>query len=178
MAVYVKARRPMERDVMARSHHIGITVADVAAAARFFTEAFGAVHLENLREGKPAAEGAGLEQRLNLPPGSRMLEVLMLRMPDGLGIELFRFEAPEQRPAARPTDFGLQHIGIYVDDLEAAKDRVIAAGGKCLPNLEGRFSRIPDFDACYVVAPWGMMIELLTYPHHRYDSARPLERLE
>jgi hypothetical protein len=58
----------------------------------------------------------------------------------GPGLELFEVRGPDQWPAVRFSDFGLQHFALYVDDLDLATERFVAAGGTMFsgPNeMEG-----------------------------------------
>jgi hypothetical protein len=53
----------------------------------------------------------------------------MMQLGNGPGLELFEVRGPDQRPAVRFSDFGLQHFALYVDDLDLATERFVAAGG-------------------------------------------------
>ena len=151
--------------------HIGITVPDLEAATRFLVEAFGAEVLydTHTREDKPQA-GAGAERRLDLAPGIEIVAIRMMRLQNGPGIELFAMDGAAQGAAARPSDYGLQHFALYVDDMEAARERFTRAGGvlfseaRPLPPLEAGAGN----EFCYGRTPWGTVIEFVSYP-----SAQP-----
>lgn len=147
--------------------HVGVTVPDVDAATRFFEHAFGAVTLYDVlpKEGGDMS-GAGPEAELGLTSGTRIVHMRLLRIGNGPCLELFRLEDGEQRESPRLQDFGLTHIGIYVDDIEAACNAVTTAGGELLAGPHP-LAGIEDNDGnagIYGRAPWGMLIELLTYP--------------
>ena len=155
--------------------HLGVTVPDIEEAARFFAEALGAEPLYEMTTSLPVTEeSARFEQaQLGTRPGSRWRRALMLRLGEGPCIELFDYEDPNRRPAATPSDLGVQHFAIYVDDIDAVKDRMVAAGATALEgpsSLNG-----PEAGEgnkwLYVQAPWGGVIELVTYP-----SAQPWEQ--
>ena len=110
--------------------HVGVTVPDIEEAARFFAEALGAEPLYEMAPSQPSTEdNLRLEQaQLGTRPGTRWRRALMMRLGDGPCIELFDYEDPAPRPAVTPTDLGVQHFAIYVDDIDAVKDRMVAAG--------------------------------------------------
>lgn len=155
--------------------HVGLTVPDIEQAARFFTEALGAEPLYEMAPSQPPTdENLRLEQaQLGTRPGTRWRRALMMRLGDGPCIELFDYEDPNRRPAVTATDLGVQHFAIYVDDIDAVKDRMVAAGAT---SMEGP-SQLNGPEAgegnqwLYVQAPWGGLIELVTYP-----SAQPWEQ--
>ena len=147
--------------------HVGVTVQDLEAATAFLKAALGAeVLYDTLPLGEKPQAGSEAEQRLHLRPGAAIHAIRMLRLHNGPGIELFQTTAPHQQEAAQPSDMGLQHIALYVDDLDAAVIRFRAAGGEVfaaprpLPPLEAGTGNA----FCYGMTPWGMMVEFVTYP--------------
>ncbi|WP_432565618.1 VOC family protein [Kineococcus sp. SYSU DK003] len=161
--------------------HIGITVPDIEEATRFFQSAFDAELLyESKALSEEPEEGAETEQTLHLLPGTKIRAVRMMRLRYGPGVELFQMEAAEHGAPARPSDYGLQHFGIYVDDLEAAISQVEAAGGTMFTRPQALMfdpEAGPGNDFCYGKTPWGSVIELLTYPSPMpYEKNTPLRR--
>lgn len=162
-------------------NHVGVTVPDIEAATTFLIEGFGAqVIYESFTANQPPQGGAEMERDLNLSPGTQLVAARLIRLGSGPDVELFQLKADDQRPAARPSDFGLQHLALYVDDMDEAIRRFEAAGGKMFsgpnpflfPQEEG-----PGNLFCYGQTPWGMMIEFLTYPSAMgYESDTPLRR--
>lgn len=149
--------------------HIGITVEDIDAVRSFFEAAFDAeVLYEHLPAGAPPRSGEALETRLGIPAGSAMTRACMLRLGAGPGIELFEFETPAARNGtARPTDYGLQHISLYTDDIDESRRRIEAAGGELLADptpFSTHFEGGEGNKWCYTRTPWGMTIELTTFP--------------
>jgi catechol 2,3-dioxygenase-like lactoylglutathione lyase family enzyme len=148
--------------------HVGITVPDIEVATTFFEEAFGAKIISHFyKADEPPLGSPQFEKDMNLAAGTLLVATRMLKLGVGPDIELFELRAPAQRPPARPSDFGLQHLAIYTDDIAAASQRFEAAGGKMLsepkpllfPPVAGEGNLY-----CYGQAPWGTMIELITYP--------------
>jgi catechol 2,3-dioxygenase-like lactoylglutathione lyase family enzyme len=155
--------------------HIGITVPDIDNATRYFIDAFGAEALYDVLS--PAEEPLGgpeIEAAVGVPRGTRVRAIRLLRLHDGPSLELFHYEASEQKAAPIPSDFGLQHFAVYVDNLAEAAERVRNAGGQMLrgpldlPGIEGG----PGNKFWYTRTPWGLTIELISYP-----SPQPYEQL-
>ena len=157
------ATQPVTRGI----DHLGITVPDLEAASRFLVAAFGAEPVyTNHTKSDPPETGAEAEARLGIVPGGGILAVRTVRLGNGPALELFEMRASEQRPALRPSDFGLQHFSVYVDDIENAAAQFEAAGGELLrgPNPLTGFEKGAGNAFRYGRTPWGMMIEFMTSP--------------
>jgi hypothetical protein len=79
----------------------------------------------------------------------------------------------------RPSDFGLQHVAVYVDDIDYAIQRFVAAGGTMFtgPNELVGLEKGKGNAWCYGRTPWGTVIELITYPGPKeYERTTPLRR--
>ncbi len=161
--------------------HVGITVPDIEAATRFFEAAFGAEIIYDSKTPADAPEsGPQTEQMLNLFPGTKVLAVRMMRLRYGPGLELFQMEGPEQREPVRPSDYGIQHFAVYVDDIKAAVSQFEAAGGTMFTQPKEIMFKLEQGDGnlfCYGATPWGSVIELITYPYPMpYEETTPLRR--
>lgn len=159
---------------------MGLTVPCVEAATAFFAAALGArVLYDTLRHEDGPVCGAQAERRLGVPAGTQELAIRMLALPDGPGVELFEFRGPRQRDPAIPADLGWQHVAIYVDDVDAAARRVVAAGGQVLsdPTPLPRIEAGPRNRFVYCATPWGSTLELVSYPDPQpYEATTPLRR--
>lgn len=170
--------------VLARGlDHIGITVPDVEAATRFFVEVFGAELLHDTiardRNISFALEGPAIEGLLGLPAGAALRAVRLLRLGNGPSVELFEYEAAQRQGPQRPSDWGLQHFAVYVDDLDAACERIKQHGGELMAGPTALFG--PESGASnrfrYTRAPWGTTIELISYPSAQaYEADTELRR--
>jgi catechol 2,3-dioxygenase-like lactoylglutathione lyase family enzyme len=153
------ARLPGMRGV----DHVGITVPDMEQATTFFVDVLGC---ELLYEREPPGDDSPRD-RLGVPPGSRIRTVRFLRCANGANIELFEFYSPDQREEfPRPSDVGIQHLAVYVDDLDAAVEHLrrhgvsLMSGPNPLPGPEaGEGNRF-----IYARTPWGLTVELISYP--------------
>ncbi|ART63082.1 antibiotic biosynthesis monooxygenase [Kushneria marisflavi] len=147
--------------------HVGLTVPDVRAASLFFADAFGARHVYDVlpRDGDDMA-GEGPEKELGLSSGTRIVHMRLMRIGNGPCLEIFQMENGEQQAPPRLQDLGLTHFGLYVDDIETALQRFEAAGGELLSPTHplAGIENGPRNAGVYGRTPWGMLIELLTYP--------------
>lgn len=106
--------------------HIGITVPDLEQATTFFADAFGTEKIYDMIDTPLSGPEV---TRLGVPQGATIEAIRMLRLGNGPNLELFVYANTEQREPALPSDFGMQHLGVYVDDIEAAATRLETAGG-------------------------------------------------
>jgi hypothetical protein len=84
----------------------------------------------------------------------------------GSNIELFQYSAPDQRrEIPKNSDIGGHHIAFYVDDIAAAVAYLKAQGVQVLagplPVTEGPAA---GQTINYFLAPWGLQLELISYP--------------
>jgi hypothetical protein len=102
-----------------------------------------------------------------VPPGSRIRAARFLRCANGANIELFEFSSPEQREDfPRPSDVGIQHLALYIENLDAAAKHLHRHG----VHLLSEPNPLPGPEAgegnrfIYARTPWGLSVELISYP--------------
>lgn len=160
--------------------HVAMTVPNLDDASRFLEEALGAKPIyDDLKRGEAPMKGAMVERQLDLAPGTSLVAMRMMRMANGPGIELFEVQSANQQSPARPSDLGLQHFGLYVDDIAAAAERFVAAGGELVasPAPTIGVEAGPGNAYCYAKTPWGTVIELIAHPSPgAYEKETPLRR--
>ncbi|NJM84280.1 MAG: VOC family protein [Tabrizicola sp.] len=124
---------------MARLEHVNVTVADPDAAAQVLCALFG---------WKLRWAGAGMETGRTVHVGDDTSYVALFSYgsPEKLGQESYR------------TQGGLNHIGVVVDDLDAAEARVKQAG--YLPTNHADYEPGKRF---YFVEGNGIEIEVVSY---------------
>ena len=123
--------------------HVGITVPDLEQATTFFADAFGAVKIYDMIDAP--LSGPGIESGLGVPQGATIEAIRMLRLGNGPNLELFVYSGVGQRDPVLPSDFGIQHFCVYVDDIDAAATRLEKAGATLLsaPATAARWRRRP-----------------------------------
>jgi catechol 2,3-dioxygenase-like lactoylglutathione lyase family enzyme len=157
--------------------HIGLTVPDLEQATTFFEEAFGATKIYDMIDAP--LSGPAIESGLGVPQGATIAAIRMLRLGNGPNLELFVYSGVDQRDPVRPSDFGIQHFCVYVDDIDAAAKQLESAGATLL-SAPGD---LPGGDAgegnryVYARTPWGSTVELVTYPSPQaYEATTALRR--
>ena len=138
---------------MPRFDHVGITVADLEAATKFF------VDLGFEVEGTTIVEGEFIDT-VTAIPNSRS-EIVMLRPPGGgTGLELARFDRPRHvdgSPDAMANELGMRNIGLEVDELQAILER-LAAEGYSLVGAVGEYEGI--WRMAHIRGPEGIVVSL------------------
>lgn len=161
--------------------HVALTVPDVEEATKFLKAAFGAKVAYDLQSPKDAPlRGTATEKMLGLKKGTELIHMRMLSIGDSTSIELFHYRGAEQRSVAISSDLGLQHFAVYVDDIDRAARKFVEAGGTLFTEINKIFGDIEGVDErnrfVYGRAPWGTVIELVTYPaginYPDYSEAR------
>jgi catechol 2,3-dioxygenase-like lactoylglutathione lyase family enzyme len=135
-----------------RMDHVGVVVADLAAATAFFLE----LGLELQGEGQ--VEGDWVDRVVGLE-GIRA-QIAMLQTSDGHNrLELTKFQAPSAQGGdhAPPNALGIRHLAFEVDDIDAMVAGLRARGAE----LVGEVERYGDsYRLCYVRGPEGIIVEL------------------
>jgi catechol 2,3-dioxygenase-like lactoylglutathione lyase family enzyme len=160
-----------------RFDHVGFTVPDIDQAHQFLVEVLGCEYLYTLGPYEP--DGDWMTTHLNVHRDTRMYN-RWFRCGDQAVFEVFHYESPDQRDAIpRNSDIGGHHVGLYVDDIDAAVAHLREAGVRVLEGPTA--SKGPAFGNrwIYFLAPWGMQFELVCYPNGKaWDLEHPLERAE
>lgn len=138
--------------------HVGICVADLDRASRFYTEALG---FEPAAAFEVGAEFGALMELQDVQVESRFLTR------DGFAIELLHFRSPGSvGPAVRRpvNQLGLTHLCLRVDDVDGVADRIVAAGGTVLRHTRTTFEGDEPMDFVYCTDPDGTRLELMRSP--------------
>lgn len=139
--------------------HTSIVARDWRALARFYQQVFECriVPPERHYQGDWITDVTGLEDVL--------LEGVHLRLPgggeQGPTLEIFAYSRHEEGGPPAANRLGLAHLAFHVDDVPAAREAVLAAGGRDLGKLHsmdvpgaGRITLI------YMTDPEGNIVEL------------------
>jgi catechol 2,3-dioxygenase-like lactoylglutathione lyase family enzyme len=144
--------------------HVAFTVPNLDDAVRFFVDHFGA-ELAYLDGPFVDDESDGMRDRLAVDPRARCT-IAMLRLGRHHNVELFEYEAPDQRTALpRNSDAGGHHLAFYVDDIDAGYDYVASIPGVVMqqgPNGVDSTAPVAGQRWFYFQTPWGMQMELTT----------------
>jgi catechol 2,3-dioxygenase-like lactoylglutathione lyase family enzyme len=131
-------------------NHVGLCVTDLDRSRRFYEEAFGFAHRNDLRV--PDATGSRL---LRVPEPVGLTAVYLVR--DGFVLELLHFGRDANAPGRNRsfTEPGLTHLSFTVADVAATCARVVELGGEVLAETDmgGRAILVRD--------PDGQVLELM-----------------
>lgn len=143
----------------AKYKHTNIVARDWRKMADFYERVFGCKPVPPERK----AVGKWVERCTGVPRAE--VRGIHLRLPgygdDGPTLEIFQYNLSEQRPATAINRPGLAHLAFEVDDVEAARDEVVAAGGRCAGELVTVEIRgAGTITLIYMTDPEGNIIEL------------------
>lgn len=157
--------------------HIGITVPNLDTAVSFLCEVLGCIVVYRA----PAfgdETGTFMKDQLNVHPRATVRGVAFLRC-GNLNLEVFEFRSPDQVAyLPKNSDIGGHHIAFYVDDIDAAVAHLrkfnVEILGEPILEREG-----PDLGVTwqYFLAPWGLQMELISYPDGKGYELETSDRL-
>jgi glyoxylase I family protein len=146
-----------------RLDHVGFTVPDLDEATRFLVDVLGCDYLYSL--GPFADGGDWMAEHLNVHPRTTMVENRFFRLGGQTILEVFHYDAPDQRETPpRNSDVGGHHIALYVDDLDAAVAHLRSAGVTVCGEPTASKGHHEGQRWVYFLAPWGMQFEVVSYP--------------
>jgi len=147
------------------TEHIGFTVPDLEQAVRFFVDVIGCEAVYDM--GPFNLEDSWMQANLALPPKTVLRKLQLLRCGFGSNFEIFEYETPDQvRQPPRNCDVGGHHLAFYVDDIEKAVAYLRSKGVEVLgvPKMSPSGPSAGQ-SWVYFLAPWGMQLELVSFPN-------------
>jgi len=154
--------------------HIGFTVPNLDEAVAFFVDVIGCEAFYEL--GPFQSTDDWMRTHLDVHPRTVMKKLRFLRCRFGSNFELFEYEAPDQNHRQpRNSDIGGHHLAFYVDDIDAAVAWLKARGLRILGAPTVRTSGPSAGQTwIYFLSPWGMQLELVSYPQGKgYEQTTP-----
>lgn len=155
--------------------HVGFTVPDIEAATRFFVDVIGCELVYAL--GPLRDDGEWMQRQLGVHPRAVIKQLRLLRCGHGSNFEIFEYDAPGQvRAQPANSDVGGHHLALYVDDFAAALAYLRLHGVVIQGEPTVRTSGPSAGQTwVYFLTPWGMQLELLSFPNGRgYEASTPL----
>jgi catechol 2,3-dioxygenase-like lactoylglutathione lyase family enzyme len=132
--------------------HFGLCVRDLARSLRFWCDGLGFSAAERFEIGDEFGAALEVEGRVDC--------VSQFIRKEALAIELLAYRSPGAigEPATRRNQLGLTHISLYVDDVAAAAQHLVACGGKLLPATHAENDAV---ELMFVEDPDGTRVELI-----------------
>ena len=157
--------------------HVGITVPDIEKATDFFVDVLGCEAFYYL--GPYQADDDWMTVHLNVHPRSVVKKIRFLRCMNGPNFELFEYEAPDQCVVQpKNSDIGGYHLAFYVDDIKAAVEYLRGKGVEVLGSPTTRTEGPHGGQTwVYFLAPWGLQLELVSFPGGKAYERDYKERL-
>ena len=152
----------MAKTFQARYAHTNLIAQDWHALTDFYQRVFGCAAVPPERD----LSGPNLESGTGVP--NAHLRGMHLRLPGygdtGPTLEIFNYTALEDRPATAVNRPGFAHIAFAVDNVQAAREAALAAGGRVVGGVvTTSIATGAKVTWCYVTDPEGNIIELQTW---------------
>ena len=143
--------------------HVGFTVPDLDEATRFLVDVLGCEYLYSL--GPFLDAGTWMRDHLGVHPRATIPENRFFRCGGQAIFEVFQYTSPDQRrDVPRNSDIGGHHLALYVDDLDAAVAHLRRHDVAVLGTPTASTGAHQGQRWVYFRAPWGMQLELVSYP--------------
>lgn len=141
--------------------HFGLTVPDLEAATAFLRDVLGAALVF---DGGAIEDEDTITRVLGAERGDRC-RYRFFRLGHGLNLEVFEYQTAD--PGRHPGNHqaGGHHLALYVDDIHAAC-AYLAGRGVAMAGPPERIEEGPAAGSewIYFRAPWGLQMELVSYP--------------
>ena len=146
------------------TEHVGFTVPDLDEADRFFVDVIGCTRIYSLGPFEHP-DSDWMLRHMNVHPRTVMRRLNLYRCGFGPNFEIFEFEAADgQARQPRNSDIGGHHLAFYVDDLDCAVGYLRSCGVRVLGEPTASRAASAGQRWVYFLTPWGMQLELVSYP--------------
>jgi catechol 2,3-dioxygenase-like lactoylglutathione lyase family enzyme len=146
------------------TEHVGFTVPNLDDAIAFFVDVLGCEPFYEL--GPYRFDDDWMSIHLNVPSRAVMRKLRFLRCGAGVNFEVIEYQVPNQRTEPPlNSDVGAAHLAFYVDDIWSAIAYLREKGVRILGQPTVRTGGQNGGQTwVYFLTPWGMQLELVSYP--------------
>jgi len=152
--------------------HIGLSVPDLDAAVKFYTDVFGFYTIMEPSEVVEDDSAIGQMCTDVFGAGWERLRIAHLSTADRVGIEIFEFpenHAPDENLNYR--QHGTFHFCIQDPDVEGVVEKIVAAGGKQRMPIREYYPGEKPYRMCYVEDPFGIVFEIYSHSYELIYSS-------
>ena len=149
-------------------NHVGVGVADIESAIRWYREVLGFTLLMGPIEVRATDPGSNMQDVLGQDCNA-LLQAHMVSS-NGIGIELFQLLDPPHERRDPPLEYwksGFFHICVTDPDIEGLAKRIASSGGRQTSKIWRTDSTTDEYRLCYCEDPFGNIIEIYT---HNYET--------
>lgn len=160
--------------------HIGLSVTDLDAAIKFYTEVLGWYLIMPPTQIEEDASAIGVMCTDVFGAGWQKFRIAHLSTGDRIGVEIFEFRNAEQR--ADNFEYwktGVFHFCVQDPDVEGLAAKIVAAGGKQRMPVREYYPGEKPYRMVYMEDPFGNILEIyshsyeLTYAAGAYQKQTP-----
>lgn len=149
------------------AEHIGLTVPDLDAAARFLVDVLGA---QPVFDGGTISDPDTMVRVLGAKPGDQA-RYAFFRLGHGLNFEVFEYTTDDSGRLPGNHQAGGHHIALYVDEIGPAVAHLRAHGVVVDDPEYITAGPAAGSHWVYFKAPWGLQMELVSYPNGKAYEA-------
>lgn len=144
--------------------HLGFIVPDLDEAVKFFVEVMGCEAFYKM--GPFKADDDWMAVHLGVNPRAEIPQMRLVRCGYGANLEILQYKTLDQDVRMpKNSDLGGYHFAFYVDDMDRAVTYLKSKGVKFLGEPTVMASGPSAGETWgYFLAPWGMNLELVSYP--------------
>ncbi|MEQ8300214.1 MAG: lactoylglutathione lyase family protein [Hyphomonas sp.] len=156
--------------------HIGLSVPDLDAAVKFYTDVFGFYTIMEPNDVVEDDSAIGQMCTDVFGAGWDKLRIAHLSTADRVGIEIFEFpenHAPDENLNYR--QHGTFHFCIQDPDVEGIVEKIVAAGGKQRMPIREYYPGKKPYRMCYVEDPFGIVFEIYSHSYELIYSSGAYE---
>jgi lactoylglutathione lyase family protein len=153
--------------------HIGITVPNIEAAVKFYTEVLGFyIIMEPTTITKERGTAIGQMCIDVFGEDWEIFKIAHLSTGDKIGFELFEFpNSKDLKPTFEPFRTGLFHFSVQDPDVEGLVKKIVDAGGKQRMPIREYYPGEKPYRMCYVEDPFGTVFEIYSHSYELNYSA-------
>lgn len=145
--------------------HIGFTVPSLEQAIAFFSKHF---EFELAYEFGPfASNDDWMAEHLNVNPRAEIKKIAVMSA-NSINLEIFEYADNIDRSKTAPNnaDIGGHHMAFYVENMDTAVEYLKEQGIEVLGSPSVMTDGPTEGESwVYFMAPWGMQLELVSYPN-------------